>query len=75
MFLNYNPWDVGTRRSGRPDSVELAALVADYSFDGVFLDTLKHGDPEIIQAFAATRWPVVLEGESRVPLAALFDGR
>ena len=52
VFVNYNPWDVGTRRASGSDSAELAALVADYGVDGVFLDTLKHGDPEIIEALA-----------------------
>ncbi len=73
VFVNYNPWDVGTRRASGSDSTELAALVADYGVDGVFLDTLKHGDPEIIEALAATNRPVVLEGESRVPLAGIGE--
>ena len=42
VFVDYNPWDVGTRRSG-DDAAELAALVADFEIDGVFLDTLKEG--------------------------------
>ena len=73
VFVNYNPWDVGTRRAAGSDPAELAALVSDYGFDGVFLDTLKHGDPEIIDALAATTRPIALEGESRVPLAGIGE--
>ena len=73
VFVNYNPWDVGTRRAAGRDSAELASLVSDYGFDGVFLDTLKHGDPEIIDALAATTRPIALEGESRVPLAGIGE--
>ena len=73
VFVNYNPWDVGTRRVPGSDAAELAAVVSDYGFDGVFLDTLKHGDPDIIDALAATTRPIALEGESRVPLAGIAE--
>ena len=73
VFVDYNPWDVGTRRTGRTDAGDLAALVGDLGFDGVFLDTLKHGAPEIIDALARTGRSVALEGESRVPLAGIGE--
>jgi formylglycine-generating enzyme len=73
VFLDYNPWDVGTRRTGRPDPVELTALVSDVDADGVFLDTLKEGDPELVGALRGLGRPVALEGESRLPLAAMGE--
>jgi hypothetical protein len=73
VFLDYNPWDVGTRRTGRPDPVELAALVSELDADGVFLDTLKEGDPELVGALRGLDRPVALEGESRLPLAAMGE--
>jgi len=72
VFLDYNPWDVGTRRSG-DDASELAALVRDLDADGVFLDTLKQGDPTLVQTLRAARPGVVLEGETTVPTDRLSD--
>ena len=44
VFVDYNPWDTGTRRAGA-DRDELAALVAHLEADGIFLDTLREADP------------------------------
>ena len=43
VFVDYNPWDVGTRREPVSDDEAIAALVADLEIDGVFLDTMKEG--------------------------------
>jgi hypothetical protein len=68
VFVDYNPWDTGTRRS-RDDATELAALVADLDVDGVFLDTLKEGDADLLTALDG----VAVEGESTLPLERLAD--
>ena len=68
LFLAYNPWDTGTRRPARPDPAECAALLADTGADGLFLDTLKQGDPALLRTLAGLGRPVALEGESRLPL-------
>ncbi|HWM75078.1 MAG TPA: PfkB family carbohydrate kinase [Nocardioides sp.] len=73
VFLDYNPWDVGTRRTARPDAVELAALVEETGADGVFLDTLREGGSALVETLGALEPPVVLEGESPVPLAGIAD--
>lgn len=73
VFCDYNPWDVGTRRADRDDPAELAALVGEYGFDGVFLDTLKEGAPELLAALRADGDGIPVEGESRVPLASIAD--
>ncbi|WP_027943448.1 SUMF1/EgtB/PvdO family nonheme iron enzyme [Amycolatopsis taiwanensis] len=72
VFVDYNPWDVGTRR-GRDDVTELAALVADLGADGVFLDTLKKAEPELVARLEAARPGIVLEGESKLPVARIED--
>ncbi|MGG5258269.1 SUMF1/EgtB/PvdO family nonheme iron enzyme [Phycicoccus avicenniae] len=72
VFVDYNPWDTGTRRS-RDDATELAALVAGLDADGVFLDTLKEGGGPLLEGLAAARPGVAVEGESTVPLARLVD--
>jgi hypothetical protein len=73
VFLDYNPWDVGTRRAERNDAEEFAALVADLGADGAFLDTLKEGDPVFTKALEKANPAVVFEGESRLPLARIGD--
>ncbi|MQM24110.1 SUMF1/EgtB/PvdO family nonheme iron enzyme [Glycomyces albidus] len=73
VFVDYNPWDTGTRRTGQDDADELAALVTEIGADGVFLDTLKEGDAKLTRALTATEPPQVLEGESRVPNQRVED--
>jgi hypothetical protein len=72
VFVDYNPWDTGTRR-GQSDAVELTRVVRDLDVDGVFLDTLKEGDQEMLDALSAVRAGVAVEGESTLPLARLVD--
>ncbi|MFG1912471.1 SUMF1/EgtB/PvdO family nonheme iron enzyme [Kribbella sp. NPDC048928] len=73
VFFDYNPWDVGTRRAARSDADEFAALVGDYDVDGVFLDTLKEGDPAFTRAIRKANPAIALEGESRLPMARIGD--
>ncbi len=77
VFVDYNPWDTGTRPAGpgaqRDDAGQLAAVVRDLDADGVFLDTLKEGDPTMLRALEAARPGVACEGESTLPLARLAD--
>ena len=72
VFLDYNPWDTGTRR-GAPDADELAAMVATLDADGVFLDTLNQGGPELLDRLGLARSGVAVEGESTLPLGRLAD--
>ena len=44
VFVDYNPWDTGTRRGG-DDAGELAEVIRRLGADGVFLDTLKNAGP------------------------------
>ncbi|MFI5591986.1 formylglycine-generating enzyme family protein [Amycolatopsis sp. NPDC051758] len=72
VFVDYNPWDVGTRR-GDDDLTELAALVADLRADGVFLDTLKKAEPDFVERLEAARPGLVLEGESKLAVERIED--
>lgn len=72
VFLDYNPWDTGTRRAGA-DPVELAATVRRLGADGVFLDTLKKADPELVTKLDAVRPGIALEGESQLATARIAD--
>ena len=72
VFVDYNPWDAGTRR-GADDLTELAALVRDLGADGVFLDTLKKAEPELVARLEAARPGIVLEGESKLPVERIED--
>ncbi|RNE62244.1 SUMF1/EgtB/PvdO family nonheme iron enzyme [Cryobacterium tepidiphilum] len=73
VFIDYNPWDTGTRRPANDDPEELALLVGELRVDGVFLDTMKEGDSRLIDALHAADPPQVLEGESRVPNQRIED--
>jgi len=72
VFVDYNPWDVGTRRVGE-DADELSRLVADLGVDGVFLDTLKEGGGPLLDTLVAARGGVAVEGESTLSLERLVD--
>ena len=73
VFVDYNPWDTGTRRAPNDDPAELALLVSELRTDGVFLDTLKEGGADLIAALQNADPPQVLEGESRVSLQRIED--
>lgn len=47
VFIDYNPWDTGTRREGKPDEQALADLIAAIEADGIFLDTMTAGSGEL----------------------------
>lgn len=72
VFFDYNPWDVGTRRSGE-DLDELCALVEDFQVDGLFLDTLKQADVGFADRLREVNPGILLEGESKLPVERIED--
>ena len=72
VFVDYNPWDTGTRR-GRDDVTELASLVHELGADGVFLDTLTEANTALVEALERARPGIALEGESKLPSARIAD--
>src|SRR5262249_8879347 len=69
VFVDYNPWDVGTRREPGSDAESIAQIVRRLGADGVFLDTMSVAEP----GFAAALPGVALEGESPLPLERIRD--
>ena len=43
VYIDYNPWDTGTRREGKPDLDALVEMVQALDADGIFLDTMDKG--------------------------------
>ena len=73
VFVDYNPWDVGTRRESVDDAQAVAAVVRWLGVDGVFLDTMKEAPRELRDALDAVRPGIAFEGESTLPLARIED--
>jgi hypothetical protein len=73
VFVDYNPWDVGTRREPVDDGEAMARVVRALDADGIFLDTLKVAQPGLRRSVAAARGGVAFEGESPVPLDRIGD--
>jgi hypothetical protein len=66
VFLDYNPWDTGTRREGVSDADTLAQLVHATGADGLFLDTLSSA-AELSEVMPG----LVLESELELPVEHL----
>ena len=73
VFIDYNPWDTGTRREGKSDAEVLAEFVRAIEADGIFLDTLHEGMRELRDRLDAARPGVVLESELTLPVERIRD--
>ena len=73
VYIDYNPWDVGTRRESASDLEVLVKLVSALEADGIFLDTMSKGAAEFRARLDAVRPGVILEGEDAVPLENIYD--
>ncbi len=73
VFVDYNPWDTGTRREKVGDLDALAELVREIEADGIFLDTMDRGAEDFRKKLDAARRGVVLEGEIALPLERVHD--
>jgi len=73
VFIDYNPWDLGTRREPESDLDVLAGLIKTLEADGIFLDTLNKGAAEFRAKLDAVRAGVVLESEGSPPLENIAD--
>lgn len=67
VFIDYNPWDTGTRREKATDIEALADLLRETSADGIFLDTMKDA-PSFRTTIDKIKPGIVLEGEIALPL-------
>jgi formylglycine-generating enzyme required for sulfatase activity len=73
VYIDYNPWDTGTRRESGSALETLVEMVRALSADGIFLDTLSQGAKEFRDRLDAARPGVILEGELALPLENLAD--
>jgi formylglycine-generating enzyme required for sulfatase activity len=73
VFIDYNPWDTGTRREGKEDLEALAEMIASIEADGIFLDTMDRGAKTFRARLDAARAGVVLESEGALPLESVSD--
>ncbi|CAN2188659.1 Sulfatase-modifying factor enzyme [Candidatus Nanopelagicaceae bacterium] len=73
VYLNYNPWDRWTSRPKESDQNEIASLVRNYKFDGVFLDTMKSADPAFMSPIYRENPHIIVAGESRVQQERICD--
>jgi formylglycine-generating enzyme required for sulfatase activity len=72
-YINYNPWDIHTRRETKPDVDMLCEMVTALGVDGIFLDTMKEGAAGFRAKLDAVRPGVVLEGEISLPMERIAD--
>jgi len=71
IFIDYNPWDTGTRRDRDADPEALAKVVHAIDADGIFLDTLNRGSSELRQAVDRSKSGVTFESELSLPIESL----
>lgn len=71
VFINYNPWDISTRRESKPDIDALAEVIAAIDADGIFLDTMKEAGSGFREKLDQIRPGIVLEGELAAELEIL----
>ncbi|MDP9265359.1 MAG: hypothetical protein M3O91_04465, partial [Chloroflexota bacterium] len=72
VFMEYHAWERGARVE-RDDASELAMMVTGTGIDGVFLDSMREAPAGVRAKLDATGLPVVLEGESNIPLERIAD--
>ena len=73
VFIDYNPWDKGTKRPDKDDLSMIAGLVKAIDADGVFLDTMSTGGEDLRRKVDAARPGVVFEGEGALPLENIYN--
>ncbi|MBZ0288343.1 MAG: hypothetical protein K8I30_12070, partial [Anaerolineae bacterium] len=71
VYIDYNPWDSGTRREGVSDVEALVALVTAIASDAIFLDTMSFAAGELRKRLDESHPGVALESEVLVPIEHL----
>ena len=67
VFINYNPWDTGTRREEKSDIELLIDIIRSIDADGIFLDTMKNA-PDFREKLDDVKPGIALEGEIALPV-------
>ncbi len=71
VFIDYNPWDLGTHREEHGDEAALADLCAHIEADGIFLDTMNAAPTALRAAVDSRRKGVLFEPEVRPEISEL----
>lgn len=71
VYVDYNPWDTGTRREDKSDIDALVELIKTIDADAIFLDTMSNAAQGLREKLDAVRPGVTLESEVLVPLEHL----
>jgi formylglycine-generating enzyme required for sulfatase activity len=72
VFMDYNPWDTGTRREGKSDSDLLTDTVKAIDADGIYLDTWYEGW-SLRSKLDAVRPGLVLDTELALPVRNIAE--
>lgn len=73
VYINYNPWDTGTRRENVSDIEALTNMIKELDADGIFLDTMAWGANEFRERLDKVKPGVVLESELALPAEKVID--
>jgi formylglycine-generating enzyme required for sulfatase activity len=71
VYVNYNPWDIGTRRESVSDVDALVELVRATDVDAIFLDTMSNSIEGLRERLDEIRPGVTLESEMLTPMEHL----
>ncbi|MCC7524129.1 MAG: SUMF1/EgtB/PvdO family nonheme iron enzyme [Chitinophagaceae bacterium] len=73
VFIDYNPWDTGTRREGRSDIDLLCEIIKAINADGIFLDTMDGSGEEFRKKLNGVKKGIALESEIEVSAERIKD--
>lgn len=73
VYINYNPWDTGTRREPASDIDALTTVIQAIDADGIFLDTMAWGSEEFRGKLDQVKPGIVLESELALPVENIND--
>jgi gamma-glutamyl hercynylcysteine S-oxide synthase len=71
VFIDYNPWDTGTRREAKGDYEMLAEVIAAIDADGIFLDTLSEGSEKMRSVLDKAKPGIAIVTEGHPPVEQL----
>ncbi len=71
VFIDYNPWDQGTRHEDVPDEDALARIVEAMDVDGIFLDTMSATSATLRARLDLARRGVALAPEGHPEIAQI----
>lgn len=73
VFIDYNPWDTGTRREGKSDIDLLCEIISAINADGIFLDTMDGSPEDFRKKLNRVKKGITLESEKEVSAELIKD--